>query len=429
MLKFAICNLGCKVNNYESNWYQQQLAQKYQEVDFSEKADIYLINTCTVTNTAGSKSRQMMHRAHHRNPDAVLAVVGCYVQMEANNPDIFEDVDILVGSSHKTEIPQLIDQFLSDGKKVRLVENVEHVSFEEMQLHSFNQTRAYLKIQDGCNQFCSYCTIPLARGRERSLDPDKVIEIANDLTASGHKEIVLTGIHTGRYRYQNTDFTALVKRILNEVDNLERIRISSIEMTEVTDELIEIMASDHRLAHHLHIPLQAGDDEILKSMNRPYNGQQYKEKIEWIRSRIPGISISSDVIVGFPGETEEQFENSRKLIEDCRLSFLHVFPFAAKKGTVAYTMKQQVSAQEKKRRVSELTTLSERLYNDFITEMTGKSGLVLLEKQQDGWLQGHNSEYVMVRIKGDETLLHDVVKVRYTGVDGECLTGEITEVD
>ena len=268
-MKFAICSLGCKVNNYEANWYREKLREKYEEVDFnSEPADIYIINTCAVTNIAASKSRQMMHRARKINPEGLLCVVGCYVQMEYGEKEIFDDCDIVVGSTHKKEIPEYIERWLQTHEKIMAVEPFEICEFDEMKVNDYNQTRAYLKIQDGCNQFCSYCVIPLARGRERSLDPDKVIEFAGDLCASNHAELVLTGIHTGRYHYGDTDFTSLVNRLLNEVEGLQRLRVSSIEVTEITDEFIELMKRDERIANWLHIPLQSGCDETTLSQLR-----------------------------------------------------------------------------------------------------------------------------------------------------------------
>ncbi len=291
MMKFAICNLGCKVNNYEANWYRQELNKKYQEVAFNkdEVADIYIINSCTVTNTAGSKTRQMMHKARKFNPEAVVCVVGCYVQMEYGDNSIFEDIDILLGSSHKKELPSLIEQYLVNKEKIVLVDSEVQGSFEEMALDDFEMTRAYLKVQDGCNQFCSYCVIPYARGRERCLPSDQAVAIAQSLVASGHQEIVLTGIHTGRYHDEKGDFTSLVKRLLAEVEGLKRLRISSIEMNEVTPELIELMKQDDRIARHLHIPMQSGCDTTLKAMNRPYTSQQYLEAINYIRGEIPHI--------------------------------------------------------------------------------------------------------------------------------------------
>ena len=426
-MKFAICNLGCKVNNYEANWYKQQLAFKYEEVAFGEKADIYIINSCTVTNTAGSKSRQMMHRARKLNPEACICVVGCYVQMEYGDNGIFDDMDILIGSNHKGELPQLIDEYLQNHEKIVRVDPViNECPFEEMALHQFDQTRAYLKIQDGCNQFCSYCVIPLARGRERSLDPDKVIAIAQQLVNSGHKELVLTGIHTGRYHYGDTGFTALVKRILSEVDGLERLRISSIEITEVTDELAQLIKEDSRLAKHLHIPLQAGSDSVLKAMRRPYDTARFLDSIREIRAIAGPVSISSDVIVGFPEESEQEFETTCAFVQEVGFSFLHIFPYAAKQHTVAASMKGQIAGPIKHERVGKLTKISDGLYNNFVNKFPNGEGEILVERYLDGWWFGHNSEYVLTKIKSDQDLKNQMVKVRYCGVDTEdTLIGEL----
>ena len=423
-MKFSICNLGCKVNNYEANWYRQVLSQKYEEVPFGQKADIFIINSCTVTNTAGSKTRQMMHRARKLSPEAVIAVVGCYVQMEYQKEDIFADCDILVGSNHKLELPELIEQFLQTRERIVRVEEFSVCPFEEMMLESFAQTRAYLKIQDGCNQFCSYCVIPFARGRERSMNSDKVIETANKLVNSGHKELVLTGIHTGRYRYEDTDFTSLVKRLLNEVPGLRRLRISSIEVTELTDELLHLIAADERMAHHLHIPLQSGCDKTLKAMSRPYTTAEFKAFTDKVKDLIPGISISTDVIVGFPGETEEDFAETCEFIKAVGFSFLHVFPYAAKEHTVAAKLKNQVREEVKKARVGELTRLSGILYNEFINSFIGQTGYVLFENQREGCWQGHNSEYIEVRVEGTD-LKDEIREVHFLKADEDILKGEL----
>ena len=426
MKTFSICNLGCKVNNYEANWYRQELEKEYTEVPFgNEKADIFIINSCTVTNTAGAKSRQMMHKARKLNPQAVIAVVGCYAQMEYQNEGIFDDCDILIGSNHKKELPELIRKHLQTGERIVRVEEFRNAEFEEMAICRFNQTRAYLKIQDGCNQFCSYCVIPFARGNPRCLQPDKAVQIASDLVKSGHKEIVLTGIHTGRYYSENTDLTALIKRLLNEVDGLERIRISSIEMTEVTDELIELIASDSRVARHLHIPLQAGSDRVLKAMNRPYTTAEYLARINQIRAVLPNVSISADVIVGFPQETDEEYQITEDFIREAELSFLHVFPYAAKKHTVAAGMKGQIPETIKKQRVAKLTKLSADLYNTFVSRFVGGTGNVIFERERDGVLLGHNSEYIEVHVQGDSQYLHQNCTVRYTGFEGDHLLGEL----
>ena len=426
-MKFAICNLGCKVNNYEANWYAQELSKKYEEVIWGQKADIYIINSCTVTNVAGSKTRQMMHRARKQNENAVLCVVGCYVQMEAEDEDIFRDVDILVGSSHKKEIPELIDRFLQDHEKISIVEDLKGCPFEEMKLNSFSQTRAYLKIQDGCNQFCSYCVIPYARGRERCLPAEKAVEIARELVKSGHSELVLTGIHTGRYHDGDTDLTTLIKRLLREVDGLKRLRISSIEVTEITDELIELMASEERVARHLHIPLQSGCNETLKNMHRPYTTSQFMDCLNKVRSRVGTVSISTDVIVGFPGESEENFSETYEFIRQSGMSFLHVFPYAAKDHTVAARMKNQISGPVKKQRVAELTKLSSELYNEFVKGFVGKTGRVLFEREADGFYTGHNSEYIEVKVISDKDLSHQFFTVKYDSCDGEYLMGHVIE--
>lgn len=424
-MKFAICNLGCKVNNYESNWYREQLLEKYEEVDFSESADIYVINTCTVTNTAGSKSRQMIHRARKQNPEAVIAAVGCYVQMEYRQPEIFSDVDILIGSKDKTRLPQLIDEYIEKRNRISLVGEFETCPFEKMMISDFNQTRAYLKIQDGCNQFCSYCTIPLARGRERCLDAQSVLKQAEKLVNAGHLEIVLTGIHTGRYRDGNIDLAELIRMMLDRINGLKRIRISSIEMTEVSDRLIDLLAHDERIARHLHIPLQVGNDRLLKLNNRPYTTAEFEERIKYIRERVPGISISTDIIAGLPTESDQDHQDTMGFCQRISFSFMHVFPYAMKKGTPDAAMKQQVSDQLKKQRCSELTNLSEQLYNEFVMGFTGREADVIFERSRNGYLIGHNSEYVTVMAKGDEENLHRLCHLEITGTKGDVLIGRI----
>ncbi|HPW53181.1 MAG TPA: MiaB/RimO family radical SAM methylthiotransferase, partial [Erysipelotrichaceae bacterium] len=302
-MKFAICNLGCKVNNFEANWYAMKLKERYQQVDFKQFADIYVINSCTVTNMASSKSRQMIRKARKQNPQAVIVAVGCYVQMETGRVDAFKECDILIGSKDKIKLPQLLEQFLTDRRKINIVEKFEQTVFEEMFIKDFNQTRAYLKIQDGCNQFCGYCIIPYARGRERCLNIDSIIRQARQLTSVGHRELVLTGIHTGRWTDQGLDLADLIEKLLEEVKELERLRISSIEVTEVSDKLIDLMLKDERIARHLHIPVQTGVDRLLKLNNRPYSAEYFYQRIREIKGRVTDISISSDVIVGLPTET------------------------------------------------------------------------------------------------------------------------------
>ncbi|MEG0177463.1 tRNA (N(6)-L-threonylcarbamoyladenosine(37)-C(2))-methylthiotransferase MtaB [Anaerorhabdus sp.] len=403
MIRYAISCLGCKVNTYEAESISQSLKLKgYIEVGFKETADVYLIFTCAVTNTAASKSRQKINQAIRLNEDAIICVVGCYVQINAENMKENEHIDILVGSSHKQDIPRLIEETLSKKEKHVLVEDVrENADFETLSLSHFeHQTRAYMKIQDGCNQFCSYCIIPYARGKERSYPLEKVVETARKLSVN-HKEIVLAGIHTGRYGHDiDLTLTKCLKEVLKQAPLLERIRISSIEITEITDELIELMKQDNRIARHLHIPIQSGCNETLKRMNRPYTKEEFIARVNEIRNELPHVSISTDLIVGFPQESEEEFNETIKTIHDCSFSFMHVFPFSSKTGTVAEKMKGQVIDKIKKERVQTCSNLSKNLYYTYKASFINKEVSVLIEEHRGDKSFGHSSEYLPITIEG-----------------------------
>ena len=299
-MRFSICNLGCKVNAYEAESVASLLEKKgWQRVPFDEEADAALIFTCAVTNTAAAKSRKMMHRIKNNWPNCITAMVGCYAQIDDG---MLEEAEIIVGSSHKKSLPLYLEEYLETREKIRILDDLKETPFEFLSADGFDsRARAYLKIQDGCNQFCAYCVIPYVRGRERSMAPEAAVKEAVRISKD-YKEIVLTGIHTGRYgREYNVTLAELMERILDQAEDLKRLRISSIEVTELDDHLISLMKGTDRIARHLHIPLQAGSDEILKSMGRPYTTDEYYEKIEWIREQMPGISISCDLITGFPG--------------------------------------------------------------------------------------------------------------------------------
>lgn len=425
MTTFAVATLGCKVNSYESEGYIAALLKKgYQEVSFKEKADIYIINTCAVTNTATSKSRQKIHQAITKNEEAVIAVVGCYVQTSKEELQKEQQIDILVGSDGKKELPQLIEEALKHRTRKVIVPDVRQVKvFEALPIQNFTkQTRAFLKIQDGCNQFCSYCIIPYARGAERSLSGDEVVKIAKNLVNNGHLEIVLSGIHTGRYQDETgLNLTGLMKRLIREVEGLERIRISSIEMNEISDELLAFMKEEPKIARHLHIPIQSANNEVLQHMNRPYNVEWFIERVAYIRSLLPMISISTDVIVGFPMESEEQFHETLHNIEKMQLSFCHVFPFSKRDRTVAATMKQQLSNIEKKKRANQLIQQSKKQYDAYKKQFIGKTVNVIFEHEKDGYLFGHSSEYLPVLAKLPTTYLHKSKDVVIQEFDGECL--------
>lgn len=404
MNTFAIATLGCKVNAYESGSYCEGLAQAgFIEVDFKEKADIYVINTCAVTNTAAAKSRQKINQAKRQNPDALICVVGCYVQVASDKLSQDDQIDVLIGANGKQNLVKQVLESFQDKKKHIHIENVrEQAEFEDLPLSAFeHKTRAFLKVQDGCNQFCAYCVIPYARGKERSMDEESAIMRAKQLVSHGHKEIVLSGIHTGRYgRDKNTTLTNLIRRLCEEVEGLERIRISSIEIVEITDELIDYMAKNKKVAKHFHIPLQAGCDATLKRMGRPYTTKQFFTRVEEIRTRIPHISISTDLIVGFPMENEEEFKETLDFLKEIKFSFIHVFPFSPKQGTPAWSMKGQVDEKTKKNRVALVGKISQQGYHEYMKTFINQSLDVLIETVDDqGRSHGHASEYIPVMIQ------------------------------
>ena len=427
MTTFAIATLGCKVNTYESQGYESALLEKgYEQVSFKEKADVYIINTCAVTNTAGSKSRQKIHAAIALNPEALIAVVGCYAQTASEQLEQDANIDILLGSDGKSRLADMIEEGLRKKRPQKLIHDVRKVNvFEALPIHRFeHQTRAFLKIQDGCNQFCSYCIIPFARGAERSLPEDEVLAIARSLSESGHREIVLSGIHTGRYGNGiNSSLCQLMKRMVKEIPKLQRIRISSIEMNEITDELLEFIKGEEKIARHLHIPVQSANTTVLKNMNRPYTIAWFMERVDYIRSLIPDISISSDVITGFPQESEEQFQDTLDNIARMRLSFLHVFPYSRRDHTAAAQMSGHLENKIKKERAPRLANLSKQLYTAYKQNFIGKEVSVIFEKEKDGKLIGHSSEYLEVAAAAPLAWLHTMHTVRITALDGDLLVG------
>ena len=405
-MRVSITTLGCKVNAYESNYYAQQLQEHgFLVVNPDEPADLCIINTCTVTNTAAAKSRQKIHALKKRNPNALIVVVGCYVQNAT--PKQREDLkaDLIIGAKHKNQLVPLIESLIQEHQTKDLVEDIsDFTQFEEMPIHVFeSKHRAFLKIEDGCNQFCTYCAIPYARGPQRSLKFEHAISIAQELAKKGHREIVLTGIHTGRYLDQGKTLSDLLKVLLETIDEEVHFRISSIEITEVDDAMIDLMKHHQRLCRHLHIPVQSGCNETLKRMNRPYTIEEFITRLEHIRKEIPDISISTDVICGFVQESDEEFQTTLKNMEKCRFSFMHVFPYSKRNGTKASTMKGEIHGSVAKERVSQLLKLSSKLrYNDMQRFSTLD---VLIEKQDpDGAYHGYSSQYHPVQIISDKPL-------------------------
>ena len=398
-MNFNVINLGCKVNAYEAESTARSLEQHgYRRVD-NDGADITIIYTCAVTNMAAQKSRKMIHRAKRNNPESTIVVAGCYSQID---PDALKEADILIGTKHKSKLLDYLLEYEKNHERIVDIEKVDVLPFENMFVDQFdNQTRAYLKIQDGCNQFCTYCVIPFARGRERSMAVNDVLESVKMLQEK-HSEIVLSGIHTGRYgRDIGMTLSSLLDELLAISPEDFRFRISSIEMTEIDDHLIELMKKDHRIARHFHIPLQSGCDTVLKRMNRPYTTKEFLERIEYIRKEIPGISISTDLIVGFPGETDEEFKKTCDFLKECQFSFLHIFPYSLRSGTKAASMEHQIDPKIKKNRAAICAEINEELYDKYKESYLDKEVTVLFEKNEDGYTFGHSSEYLPVLVKGE----------------------------
>ena len=398
-MKFSVCNLGCKVNAFEAESIAMQMEKRgWQRTDFESPADAVLIFTCAVTNMAAQKSRKMMHRARRLNEHAVIAMIGCYAEVDEG---MIDDAEIIVGTKEKKQVPDLLEKYLQDGQKVRLTGDLDNIPFDDMETEQFeNRTRAYLKVQDGCNQFCSYCVIPYARGRERSMAPDRVVAEAKVL-AENYPEIVLAGIHTGRYgREYGITLAQLMRRILEEVPALQRLRISSIEMTEIDDDLIDLLQHEPRVARHLHIPLQSGSDSVLKRMRRPYDTKMYYDKVQQIRDKVPDLAVSCDLIVGFPQESEEEFEETYAFLKKCRFSFLHVFQYSMRKGTPAAEMPCQVDPVVKKARMHKCTELSEYMLREYENGMIGREVDVIAETSVPGGAKGYASQYFPVVIRG-----------------------------
>ncbi len=423
MSTFAIATLGCKVNSYESEYYHENLVLAgFQPTKFSEIADIYLINTCCLTDVAVSKSKKLINRAKRLNPVAFIVVVGCLVQVYRQEVDKLAGVDLVCGSAGKKDLVKLITENYTKKQTKALRIEAPFADFEDLTINDWQKTRAFLKIQDGCNQHCSYCIIPQARGPHRSADITQILASAEKLSEK-HREIVLVGIHTGHFGNEKaTNLCALLKE-LAKLPNLQRIRLSSIEMTEISDELIDLMANERKIARHLHIPLQSGCTAILQVMNRPYEANGYLERLQTIKSCLPGISISSDIMVGFPGETEDKWQASYQTILACDFSFLHVFPYSARANTGAATMKNQVAPLIKKQRVTELLAYSQRQHEKYQRKFVGKEVEVLVETGKDNWAFGHSSEYLPIEISGTASR-NELVKVKINNYSDHHLIAE-----
>ena len=405
-MTFKIITLGCKVNAYESEVMQEKLIKAGFSLQEEDKtSDIVIINTCSVTNMADSKSRKIIRHMKRENQEAVLVVCGCSAE---NHQIELQDlgIDILIGNSGKSKIVELINNYLIDKTPYIYFAGTRDLDFEDMEVDKFNShTRGFIKIQDGCNNFCSYCIIPFMRGNIRSKDFQTAIFEAENLAQNGHQEIVLTGIHTGSYGCgTDHDLTDLINA-MSKIEKLQNIRISSIEVTELDDKFMEMLKSNPKVCHHMHIPLQSGSDKILKLMNRKYNKKEFLDKIKKIRECIPDINITTDVITGFPNETEEDFEECLNFVREIGFSKVHTFPYSERTGTASAKMKNQVPMNIRKERAKKLIELSDELEFNYNKHQIGKIFKTLIEEVNDNESSGHTSTYLKVIVK--EKLEHN----------------------
>ena len=418
MSTVAFHTLGCKVNHYETEAIWQLFKDaNYERVEFETNADVFVINTCTVTNTGDKKSRQIIRRAIRQNPDAVVCVTGCYAQTSSAEIMEIPGVDIVVGTQDRHKLLDYIQQFQDERQPINGVGNImKNRTYEELEVPYFtDRTRASLKIQEGCNNFCTFCIIPWARGLMRSRDPEKVVEQATQLVNSGYKEIVLTGIHTGGYGQDLKNYNlAQLLRDLDTIEGLGRIRISSIEASQLTDEVIDVIGNSNKVVRHLHIPLQSGSDDVLKRMRRKYTMAHFSERLTKLHQALPDLAVTSDVIVGFPGESEDEFQETYDFIVNHHFSELHVFPYSPRIGTPAARMDNQIDEETKNVRVHKLISLSNQLAKEYASKFEDEVLEVIPEEmgEEPHTLVGYADNYMKVRFEGDDSLIGQIVKVK-----------------
>ena len=424
-MKVGICSLGCKVNIYESEFVTNLLKDNgYEIVDFNDIADIYIINTCSVTNESDKKSRKMINRAKRNNEAAIIVVMGCYSQV--NSDEI--EADIVLGNKDKSKIIEILDEYKKSKKSKKIIYDLNKVDFEKMEISKFeNHTRAFVKIQDGCNAFCSYCIIPYVRGRIRSKLKQDVINEVSRLVSEGYKEIVLTGIHTGRYGVDiNSSLEELLYELV-EIQGIYRIRLSSIEINEITPGIIELLKNNKVMAKHLHIPIQSGSDNILKLMNRRYNKNEFVDMVNTLKE-IDDISLTTDLIVGFPNEDDSEFEETINTLKEIGFTKIHTFPYSKRKGTPASVMEGQVLPEVKKNRVHRILDLSNEYEENYYKSKIGKVYDGVVEVHNSGEVAVHTSNFIPVIIDNNNLDNNMIVNVEIIKVDGLKVYGKIVNM-
>ncbi len=422
MKKVAFYTLGCKVNQYETNGMIQKLMNKYEIVQPEEKADIYIINTCSVTNMSDRKSRQMLRRAKELNKNALVIAVGCYAETAREEVEKIPEVDLILNNAQKTVIDKCIDEFF-EGKEKTQVDEKTFCDFGSVTYTE--KTRAVIKIQDGCNNFCSYCIIPYARGRVRSRSPENIIKEITEIAKKGIKEVVITGIQVSAY---GTDFTNEYRLVdlledINKINGIERIRLGSLEPLIITEEFCNRIKKLEKMCHHFHLSLQSGCDKTLKEMNRRYTTAQFEEVVNRLRKIYDDVILTTDVIVGFPNETDNDFEETYNFLEKIKFYKMHVFKYSPRKGTVAAKMENQISGDKKDERSKRLILLSSKNEKEYLEKYVGKTVDVLFEEKDGEFFKGHTSNYIMVKSKQNENCLNKIISVEIISFELENLVG------
>ena len=427
--KVAFYTLGCKVNQYETNAIAQKFIERgYEKVEFEEKADIYVINTCSVTNMADKKSRQIIRQAKTHNENAIVVATGCYAQVNKEELEKIEELDIIVGNSDKSNIVEIVEKYSSKYEQVGKIE--EENEFQDFGTVTYTEkTRAVIKVQDGCNNFCSYCIIPYAKGRVRSRKPESVIKEIKEIVKTGIQEVVITGIHVASYGKDFEDGTKLIDLLeeINKIEGLKRIRLGSLEPNLITEEFVERLGNVNKICDHFHLSLQSGCNDTLKRMNRKYTTEEFEKGVNLLRDKFPDVALTTDIIVGFPGETEEEFNITYKFLEKIKFSKMHVFKYSRRKGTKADLMDNQIAPQIQELRSKLLLELSDINQEEYNKKYIGETLEVLIEEQDGEYIKGHTKNYLLVNSKSQEIEKYHnkLVKIKILGNIQEELIGKI----
>ena len=417
------------MNQYETNAIKQKFIQeKYEIVDFEEKADIYIVNTCTVTNMSDRKSRQILRHAKQINKESILVVIGCYAQVAKEELEKLEEIDLILGNNEKKDIINYINQLIEENKKIQITDVMHQKEYLEFENPTcVDKTRAVVKIQDGCDRFCTYCIIPYARGRVRSRKIENIVEEITDIAKQGIQEIVITGIHIGSYGKDLKEKISLIDVLkeINKIDGIKRVRLGSLEPKTITQKFLSELIKLEKICHHFHLSLQSGCDDTLERMNRKYSTKEFKEAVELIREKYSDVLLTADVIVGFPGETEKEFETTYRFLEDIKFYKIHVFKYSKRKGTKASVMPDQILPEKQNERSNKLIELSNKVQEEYNKKYIGKQVKVLIEEKEGKYYKGHTSNYMMIYVESQENLENKIIDVKITKIEKNKTIAEI----